>query len=145
MELNPDVMAIAKERDRERELGNTRGPLHGIPFLIKDNIASKDEMETTAGSQALLGSIVPRDAYVLQRLRAAGALLMGKASMSEWADMRSSRYSEGYSARGGQARSPYNLTVNPGGSSTGSAVAVTLNQVMFTLGTETHGSGRLAA
>lgn len=104
MELNPEAMAIAKELDKERDFGKSRGPLHGIPFLIKDNIASKDRMETTAGSQALLGSVVPRDAHVLERLRAAGALLMGKASMSEWADMRSTVYSEGYSARGGQAR-----------------------------------------
>lgn len=98
-------------------------------------------METTAGSWALLGSIVPRDAHVVTRLRRAGALLLGKATLSEWADMRSSNYSEGYSARGGQARSPYNLTVNPGGSSSGSAGAVAGNMCMFALGTETDGSG----
>ena len=98
-------------------------------------------METTAGSFALLGSIVPRDSYVVHRLREAGALLLGKAALSEWADMRSSLYSEGYSARGGQARSPYNLTVNPGGSSSGSAIAVTANLCTFALGTETDGSG----
>ena len=100
-------------------------------------------METTAGSWALLGSIVPRDAHVVARLRQAGALLLGKATLSEWADMRSSNYSEGYSARGGQARSPYNLTVNPGGSSSGSAGAVAGNLCMFALGTETDGSGTL--
>ena len=98
-------------------------------------------METTAGSWALIGSIVPRDAYVVAQLRQAGALLLGKATLSEWADMRSSNYSEGYSARGGQARSPYNLTLNPGGSSSGSAGAVAGNLCMFALGTETDGSG----
>ena len=134
-------MQIAAELDAERAAGYVRGPLHGIPFLVKDNIATKDKMETTAGSWALLGSIVPRDANVVYRLREAGALLFGKATLSEWADMRSSNYSEGYSARGGQGRSPYNLTVNPGGSSSGSAIAVAANLCMFTLGTETDGSG----
>lgn len=141
MELNPDYLQIASALDAERAAGHIRGPLHGIPFLVKDNIASKDKMETTAGSWALLGSIVPRDAHVIARLRSQGALLLGKATMSEWADMRSSNYSEGYSARGGQARSPYNLTVNPGGSSSGSAAAVAANLCMFALGTETDGSG----
>ena len=98
-------------------------------------------METTAGSWALLGSIVPRDAKVVAKLRQGGALLLGKATLSEWADMRSSNYSEGYSGRGGQARSPYNLTLNPGGSSSGSAGAVAGNLCMFALGTETDGSG----
>ena len=141
MELNPDYLQIAKALDIERAAGYIRGPLHGIPFLVKDNIASKDKMETTAGSWVLLGSIVPRDAHVIARLRAKGALLLGKTTLSEWADMRSSNYSEGYSARGGQARSPYNLTVNPGGSSSGSAAAVAANLCMFALGTETDGSG----
>ncbi|KAI9880468.1 MAG: hypothetical protein M1830_002820 [Pleopsidium flavum] len=140
MELNPDLMEIAAELDAERAAGRVRGPLHGIPFLVKDNIASKDKMETTAGSWALLGSVVPRDAYVVHRLRETGALLFGKATLSEWADMRSNNYSEGYSARGGQARSPYNLTLNPGGSSSGSAAAVAANLCMFALGTETDGS-----
>lgn len=98
-------------------------------------------METTAGSWALLGSIVPRDSHVVSQLRAAGALLLGKSTLSEWADMCSNNYSEGYSARGGQARSAYNLTVNPGGSSSGSAIAVAANMVTFALGTETDGSG----
>ena len=141
MELNPDALTIASILDAERAAGRVRGPLHGIPFLVKDNIATKDKMETTAGSWALLGSIVPRDAYVVARLRQQGALLLGKSTLSEWADMRSSNYSEGYSARGGQARSPYNLTVNPGGSSSGSAAAVAGNLCMFALGTETDGSG----
>lgn len=140
MELNPDFLAIATSLDAERAQGTVRGPLHGIPFLIKDNIASKDRMETTAGSWMLLGSIVPRDAYVVKRLRESGAVLMGHATLSEWADMRSNSYSEGYSARGGQARSPYNLTTSPGGSSSGSAAAVAGNLVAFSLGTETDGS-----
>lgn len=134
IELNPDAEDIAAALDAERAAGNVRGPLHGIPFLVKDNIATKDQMETTAGSWMLLGSVVPRDAHVVAKLRQAGALLMGKATLSEWADMRSNNYSEGYSARGGQARSPYNLTLNPGGSSSGSAAAVAANVVPFTLG-----------
>lgn len=108
--------------------------------MVKDNIATKDKMETTAGSYALLGSVVPRDAFVVSKLRYAGALLFGKATLSEWADMRSNNYSEGYSARGGQARSPYNLTVTPGGSSSGSAAGVAANVFTFALGTETDGS-----
>lgn len=142
LELNPDFVDITIALDAERAAGRVRGPLHGIPFLVKDNIATKDKMQTTAGSWALLGSIVPRDAHVVSRLREAGAVLMGKSTLSEWADMRSSNYSEGYSARGGQARSAYNLTVNPGGSSSGSAIAVAANVVMFALGTETDGSGK---
>lgn len=135
-------MSIAANMDAERKSGIVRGPLHGIPFTVKDNMATKDNMETTAGSWALIGSIVPRDAHVVARLREAGAVLFGKASLSEWADMRSNNYSEGYSPRGGQARSPYNLTVNPGGSSSGSAAAVGANAIAFSLGTETDGSGK---
>ncbi len=111
---------------------------------MKDNIASKDKMETTAGSFALMGSIVPRDAHVVAKLREAGAVLFGKAGLSEWADMRSNNYSEGYSARGGQCRSAYNFTVNPGGSSSGSAIAVAANAIAFSLGTETDGSGEFS-
>lgn len=144
LQVNPDVLPIAASMDAERANGTVRGPLHGIPFAVKDNIATADNMETTAGSWALLGSIVPRDAYVVARLREAGAVLFGKATLSEWADMRSSDYSEGYSARGGQCRSPYNLTVNPGGSSSGSAVGVAANAIAFALGTETDGSGESA-
>lgn len=140
LEINPDVFSIAKKLDKERKRGKVRSNLHGIPFLVKDNIASKDKMQTTAGSWALQGSVVPRDAFVVKKLREAGAILMGKATLSEWADMRSNNYSEGYSARGGQARSSYNFTVNPGGSSSGSAIAVANNVVPFTLGTETDGS-----
>ncbi|KAI8932609.1 hypothetical protein NX059_010108 [Plenodomus lindquistii] len=140
IELNPDAEDIALALDTERAAGHVRGPLHGIPFTVKDNIATRDQMETTAGSWALMGSVVPRDAHVIAKLRDAGAVLMGKATLSEWADMRSNNYSEGYSARGGQARSPYNLTLNPGGSSSGSAAAVAANVVAFSLGTETDGS-----
>lgn len=145
MQMNPDVLAIAARMDELRKAGQLLGPLHGIPFTVKDNIASKDSMETTAGSWALLGSVVPRDAFVVARLRAAGAVLFGKATMSEWADMRSTGYSEGYSPRGGQARSPYNLTLNPFGSSSGSAIGVAANAIAFSLGTETDGSGKTAS
>ncbi|KAI5458739.1 amidase signature domain-containing protein [Mariannaea sp. PMI_226] len=140
LEFNPDALAIAAQRDLERLLGKVRGPLHGIPFTVKDNIATKDNMETTAGSLALLGNIVPRDAFVVKQLRDAGAVLFGKAGLSEWADMRTNWYSEGYSGRGGQVRSAYNLTVNPGGSSSGSGVGVAANTIAFSLGTETDGS-----
>lgn len=140
MQVNPDCISIAKEMDQERAEGIVRGPLHGIPFIVKDNYATKDKMDTTCGSWMLLGSIVPRDAHVVSKLRAAGAVLFGHSTLSEWADMRSSDYSEGYSARGGQARCPFNLTVNPGGSSSGSAGAVAANMIMFALGTETDGS-----
>ncbi|GKT90135.1 amidase family protein [Colletotrichum tofieldiae] len=140
MQVNPDVLAIAAKMDELRKAGQVLSPLHGIPFTVKDNIATKDNMQTTAGSWALLGSIVPRDAFVVARLRAAGAVLFGKATMSEWADMRSTGYSEGYSPRGGQARSPYNFTLNPFGSSSGSAVGVAANAIAFSLGTETDGS-----
>ncbi|RDA90830.1 hypothetical protein CP533_1552 [Ophiocordyceps camponoti-saundersi (nom. inval.)] len=140
IEINPDALDIARERDRERKVHMIRGPLHGIPFTIKDNIASKDKMQTTAGSLALKYSVVPADAHVLDRLRRKGAVLLGKAAMSEWADMRSTNYSEGYSARGGQCYSAYNMTVNPGGSSSGSAVGVSINAAAFSIGTETDGS-----
>ena len=140
LEVNPDLLTIAAELDDERRRGRVRGPLHGVPFAVKDNIATKDRMQTTAGSWALQGSIVPRDAHVVAKLRQAGALLFGKATLSEWADMRSNNYSEGYSARGGQCRSPYNLTMNPGGSSSGSGVGLAANVFTFALGTETDGS-----
>ncbi|KAF7562654.1 hypothetical protein G7046_g1468 [Stylonectria norvegica] len=140
LQINPDVLAIATKRDIERSQGKIRGPLHGIPFTVKDNIGSKDNLETTAGSWALLGSIVPRDAHVVAKLREAGGVLFGKSTLSEWADMRSNNYSEGYSGRGGQCRSSYNLTVNPGGSSSGAGVGVAANSIAFALGTETDGS-----
>ncbi|WPH01394.1 glutamyl-tRNA amidotransferase subunit A [Acrodontium crateriforme] len=140
IQINPDVFSIAAEADENRKQGKCKSPLLGIPFIVKDNIASKDKMETTAGSWALLGSIVPRDSHVVAQARRAGAVLLGKATLSEWADMRSNNYSEGYSGRGGQCRSAYNFTVNPGGSSSGSAVAVAANAIAFALGTETDGS-----
>jgi amidase len=140
MEINPDFLQIAEVLDCERAEGHVRGKLHGIPVIVKDNIGSKDKMETTAGSWVLLGSVIPRDSHVVHRLREEGAVLMGHATLSEWADMRSNLYSEGYSPRGGQCRSPYNLTVNPGGSSSGSAAAVAANLITFALGTETDGS-----
>lgn len=142
LQINPDAYAIAAARDAERKAGRVRSRLHGIPFTVKDNIATRDNLETTAGSWALVGSRVSRDAHVVARLRSAGAVLLGKATLSEWADMRSTNYSEGYSARGGQCRSAYNLTVNPGGSSSGSGVGVGANVVAFSLGTETDGSGK---
>ncbi|KGO41805.1 Amidase [Penicillium expansum] len=140
LQVNPDAYTIAKLLDAERTEGHVRGPLHGIPFIVKDNIASKDRLETTAGSWALLGNVVPRDSHVVHGMRKAGAVLLGKAALSEWADMRSNNYSEGFSARGGQCRSAYNFTVNPGGSSTGSGVAVAANLIPIALGTETDGS-----
>ncbi|SCW00929.1 LAFE_0D01266g1_1 [Lachancea fermentati] len=140
LQVNPDAVKIARDMDLERQAGIVRGPLHGIPFVVKDNYATKDKMDTTCGSYALLGSIVPRDAHVVKKLRDAGAVLFGHSTLSEWADMRTNDYSEGYSARGGQSRSPFNLTVNAGGSSTGSAGAVAANMIMFALGTETDGS-----
>ncbi|OAA51506.1 Amidase [Metarhizium rileyi] len=143
MQMNPDALAIAAQRDKERaddpERINAR-PLHGIPFTVKENIGTLDNMETTAGSLALLGSRVPNDAFVVKGLRNAGAVLFGKATLSEWADMRSNNYSEGYSGRGGQCRSAYNLNVNPGGSSSGSGVGVGANCIAFSVGTETDGS-----
>ncbi len=128
--------------DVERARGKVRGPLHSIPFTVKDNIATADNLETTAGSWAFFGNIALRDAYVVVQLCAAGAVLFGKAILSEWADMYSSGYSEGYLGCGGQCYSLYNLTVNPGGSSSGSVVGVGANVIAFALGTETDGSGR---
>ncbi|KAI9798852.1 MAG: hypothetical protein M1833_004355 [Piccolia ochrophora] len=138
IEVNPMATEIANSLDHERRRGGVRGKLHGIPFLVKDNIATKDQMETTAGSSMLIGTIVPEDAHVVALLRDAGAILLGHANMSEWACMRST--SEGYSSRGGQGRNPYNLAENPGGSSSGSAGAVACNMCVFSLGTETDGS-----
>ncbi|CAJ2507840.1 Uu.00g090260.m01.CDS01 [Anthostomella pinea] len=140
LQINPDALTIAAHTDAERASGRVCSALHGVPFTIKDNIATADALETTAGSWALLGSIAPRDAHVVSRLRSAGAVLLAKATLSEWADMRSNNYSEGYSARGGQARSPYNLTLTPGGSSSGGGAGVAANAVAFSLGTETDGS-----
>ena len=140
LETNPDAMAIAEELDRERRAKGARGPLHGVPILIKDNIGTADRMTTTAGSLALEGSIPPRDSFVAARLRQAGAVLLGKTNLSEWANFRSEHSSSGWSGRGGQCRNPYALDRNPCGSSSGSGVAVAANLAAVSLGTETDGS-----
>ena len=140
IETNPDALEIADQLDRERKTKGSRGPLHGVPVLLKDNIDTADRMTTTAGSLALEGSIPARDAHLAGRLRAAGAILLAKANMSEWANIRSSRSSSGWSARGGQCRNPYVLDRNPCGSSSGSAAAVSANFGAVAVGTETDGS-----
>ena len=140
IEINPDALEIADELDAERRAGATRGPLHGIPVALKDNLDTHDRMTTTAGSLALEGSIPPRDSFVAERLRAAGAILLGKANMSEWAYFRGERATSGWSARGGQCRNPYALNRNPCGSSSGSGVAASANLSALTVGTETGGS-----
>jgi amidase len=140
IETNPEALAIAEALDRERQAKGPRGPLHGIPVLVKDNIDTADRMTTTAGSLALEGSVPPRDAHVAARLRAAGAVILGKANLSEWANFRSTRSVSGWSARGGQCRNPYALDRNPCGSSSGSGVAVAASLVPLAVGTETDGS-----
>ncbi|MBC2899286.1 hypothetical protein CFC21_112137 [Triticum aestivum] len=138
IEVNPDALRQAKRADAERRRGTATGPLHGVPVLLKDNIATRDALNTTAGSLALLGSVVKRDAGVAARLRRAGAVVLGKASLSEWANFRNVR--NGWSARGGQTRNPYVLSSDPCGSSSGSGVAAAANMAAVTLGTETDGS-----
>jgi amidase len=140
LETNPDALAIAADLDRERRAQGPRGPMHGVPILLKDNIGTTDRMTTTAGSLALSGWVPPEDAGVAARLRAAGAVLLGKANLSEWANFRSSRSSSGWSGRGGQCRNPYVLDRNPCGSSSGSGVGVSANLVAVAIGTETNGS-----
>jgi amidase len=140
IEVNPDALAIARALDRERKSRGPRGPLHGIPVLIKDNIDTHDRMMTTAGSLALLGSIAPRDSFVAQKLRAAGAVILGKTNLSEWANFRGDHSTSGWSGRGGLTRNPYALDRNPSGSSSGSAVAVAANLCAAAVGTETDGS-----
>ncbi len=140
IETNPDALDIASGLDRERAASGPRGPLHGIPILLKDNIDTADRMQTTAGSLALMGVRRARDAFVAEKLRAAGAVLLGKANMSDWANFRSTRSSSGWSARGGQARNPYSLDRTPGGSSSGSASAVAAALTAASVGTETDGS-----
>src|SRR5512140_3890802 len=124
IETNPDALATADALDRERKSGRVRGPLHGIPILIKDNIDTADKMTTTAGSYALAGSIPLQDSTVAARLRAAGAIILGKTNLSEWANFRSSHSSSGWSGRGGQTKNPYALDRNPSGSSSGTGAAV---------------------
>jgi amidase len=140
IETNPDAVAIADQLDAERKAGKVRGPLHGIPIALKDNIDTHDRMTTTAGSLALEGSIPPQDSFVAQKLRAAGAVLLAKANMSEWAYWRGMKATSGWSARGGQCRNPYALDRNPCGSSSGSGTAASANLVALTIGTETGGS-----
>ena len=140
LEANPDALAQAAALDAERKAKGSRGPLHGIPVLVKDNVATRDRMQTTAGSLALAGVTPPRDAFLVERLRAAGAVLLGKANLSEWANFRSTHSSSGWSGRGGQCRNPYALDRTPSGSSSGSGVAVAANLCAVAIGTETDGS-----
>ena len=140
IELNPDAPSIADALDQERKTRGSRGPLYGIPVLIKDNIDTHDRMTTTAGSLALEGSIAPHDSFLTQRLREAGAVILGKTNLSEWANFRSSHSTSGWSGRGGLTRNPYALDRNPSGSSAGSAVAVAANLCSVAIGTETDGS-----
>jgi amidase len=140
IELNQEAMMIADALDNERKAKKVRGPLHGIPVLLKDNIDTADRMTTTAGSLALAGSIPLKDSFVAQRLRAAGAVILGKTNLSEWANIRSSHSSSGWSGRGGQTKNPYVLDRNPCGSSSGSGVAIAANLAAVAIGTETDGS-----
>jgi amidase len=140
IELNPDAMAIARQMDAERKAGRVRGPLHGIPVLLKDNIATADQMETTAGSLALVGAKPPHDAAIVTQLRAAGAVILGKTNLSEWANFRGEKSISGWSGRGGQTHNPYALDRNTSGSSSGSAAAVAANLCVVAVGSETDGS-----
>lgn len=140
IELNPDAIRVAEGLDAERKKAGARGPLHGIPILIKDNIDTGDRMNTTAGSLALLGSQAPRDAFVAAQLRKAGAVIIGKTNLSEWANIRSSHSTSGWSGRGGLTRNPYALDRNPCGSSSGTGAGVSANLCVAGVGTETDGS-----
>jgi len=140
IELNPEALAIADRLDAERKSRGPRGPLHGIPVLIKDNIATADGMMTTAGSLALAGARPPKDAFIVERLRAAGAVILGKTNLSEWANFRSTHSTSGWSGRGGQTKNPYALDRNPSGSSSGSGAAIAANLSAGAIGTETDGS-----
>jgi amidase len=140
IEVNPDALVEADRLDAERMVDKVRGPLHGIPVLLKDNIATADRMQTTAGSLALVGVTAPRDAFVAARLRAAGVVLLGKANLSEWANFRDRHSSSGWTARGGQTRNPYALDRSPSGSSSGSGAATAANLAAAAIGTETDGS-----
>jgi amidase len=140
IELNPNALAIAAELDNERKAGHVRGKLHGIPALIKDNIDTHDRMTTTAGSLALGGSIPPQDSFVAKKLRDAGAVIIGKTNLSEWANFRSSHSTSGWSGRGGQTKNPYVLDRNPCGSSSGTGAAIAANLAAIGIGTETDGS-----
>jgi amidase len=140
LEINPDALAIAAALDKEMREGKSRGPMHGIPVVLKDNIDTHDKMSTTAGSRALIGSHPLQDSYVARQLRKSGAIILGKANLSEWANFRGDMSSSGWSGLGGQTKNPYILDRNPCGSSSGSAVAVSANLTMLAIGTETNGS-----
>lgn len=140
IEMNPDAASIADALDKERTAKGPRGPLHGIPVLIKDNIATGDRMMTTAGSLALVGAKVPKDSFVALQLRAAGAVILGKTNLSEWANIRSSHSTSGWSGRGGLTRNPYALDRNPCGSSSGTGAGISANLAAVGIGTETDGS-----
>jgi amidase len=140
IQTNPDALAIAAQLDAEMKEGKKRGPLHGVPVLLKDNIDTHDQMETTAGSRALSGSHPLQDSYIAMKLREAGAVILGKANLSEWANFRGDLSSSGWSGVGGQTKNPYILDRNPCGSSSGSGVAVSANLTMIAIGTETNGS-----
>jgi amidase len=140
IEINPDALSIADAMDKERKAGNIRSPMHGIPVLIKDNIDTADKMSTSAGSLALESSKALQDAFIVRRLRDAGAVILGKTNLSEWANIRSSHSSSGWSGRGGQTHNPYVLDRNPCGSSSGSGAAVSANFCAIAIGTETDGS-----
>jgi len=140
IEVNPDALDIADRLDAERKSGHLRGPLHGVPVLLKDNIATADRMMTTAGSLALAGARPPRDAFIVERLREAGAIILGKTNLSEWANFRSTHSTSGWSGRGGQTKNPYALDRNPSGSSSGSGAAIAANLAAAAIGTETDGS-----
>lgn len=140
IELNPDALKLARELDAERRAGRVRGPLHGLPVLLKDNIATGDRMRTSAGSLALADVSATRDAHIVRRLRDAGALILGKTNLSEWANIRSTRSTSGWSARGGLTRNPYALDRNTSGSSAGTGAAIAANLAVLGVGTETDGS-----
>ncbi len=140
IEINPDAISIAKTMDEERKAGKIRGPVHGIPVLIKDNINTADKMQTTAGALAMEGHIAAKDSFVAKKLREAGAVILGKTNLSEWANFRSSHSCSGWSSRGGQTKNPYILDHNPCGSSSGSGAAVAANLCTVAIGTETDGS-----
>lgn len=140
IEVNPEAMQLAEQMDKERKAGKLRGPLHGIPIMIKDNIDTADKMHTTAGSLALENHIAAKDAFVVSQLRKSGAIILAKTNLSEWANFRSTRSSSGWSSRGGQTRNPYIINRSPCGSSAGSAVAVSANLCAVAVGTETDGS-----
>ena len=140
IELNPDAQSIAAGLDAERLSGRVRGPLHGVPILIKDNIDTHDKMQTTAGSLALEGNMAARDAFIVRQLRKAGAVILGKTNLSEWANFRGKRSVSGWSSRGGLTRNPYALDRSACGSSSGSGAAVAANFCAAAIGTETDGS-----